>query len=122
MAPTKPTIAELRAKAAAGELSPADLLQVAKLRSARKLPAEIAADPVQKKVQELAEMVRDYRDQHGLTVVEFGAKAGLDHSYISQLETGRFVGINLKNVLKLAEACGKDLVFKDKPKRKKAHG
>ncbi len=105
--PIRPlTIQEMRAKAAAGKLTPQDIHACSWITRARKI--KIPYTEAEQLSHDLMFYVRAWRQDRGMTIKELEQLAGLPAATLGQLENG-FRKANLDVLLKLARAVGAEL-------------
>lgn len=67
---------------------------------------------------ELPSLITEYKIASGLTQKEFSKKIGMKEQQFQRYEAENFQGISFKNLLKILQAIGLDVIIMDTPIRK----
>jgi HTH-type transcriptional regulator/antitoxin HipB len=67
---------------------------------------------------ELPSLITEYKIASGLTQKEFSKQIGMKEQQFQRYEAENFQGISFKNLLKILQAIGLDLIITDTPIRK----
>ena len=66
-------------------------------------------------LSELPSLITEYKIASGLTQKEFSQKVGMKEQQFQRYEAENFQGISFKNLLKMLQAIGLDVIIKDIP-------
>jgi HTH-type transcriptional regulator / antitoxin HipB len=69
-------------------------------------------------LSELPSLITEYKIASGLTQKEFSEKIGMKEQQIQRYEAENFQGISFKNLLKILQAIGLNVIIKDTPIQK----
>lgn len=69
-------------------------------------------------LSELPSLITEYKIASGLTQKEFSRKIGMKEQQLQRYEAENFQGISFKNLIKILQAIGLDVIIKDIPLEK----